>query len=328
MTPSQILTQRQRDEFIERLGEFRREEREMAAHALQTQGYEPVSFLIAELRAAPSIAQWKFSAGRAVRNIATYGGELAIFLLFEFVVGVLIFNIGGGNWWRDRCSSRRGEAPEYSEEMRHRKRIGRIIRALACCEEDLRVVGPLCERMNEADEDALWRAQMALKSLLPRLRPPDSDLLNPTQKMGLYQLLDSHDAQMCLAALQAVANVGDSRALPRTQALAHSANLEIRQAALAALPALQERARREVESQTLLRGASAPVMSGDILLRPAPPVHAVNPDEMLRAASADNFAASLNLNAPQNSARSDKPQREALQSSTSKTQSQETNPHA
>ena len=283
MMPSQILTPRQRDEFVERLGEFRREEREMAVHALQTQGYETVPFLIAELHAAPCIAQWKFSAGRAARNLATYGGEMAIYLLLEVVISSLT-NGNGGGWWFGATNAERGEAPVYSEETRHRKRVGRVIRALACCE-DLRVIGPLCERMDEADEDAQWRAHLSLKSLLPRLRPCDSELLNSAQKMRIYQLLHSRDAQTCLAALQAVANVGDHRALPPVQMLAHSANLDIRQAALIALPALQERARREQESQTLLRGASAPVMGGDILLRPAPPVHPVNPDEMLRAAS-------------------------------------------
>ena len=258
----------------------------MAAHALKTQGYEPVSFLIAELHAAPSIAQWKFSAGRAVRNIATYGGELALFLMLDFVGGVMRKSGGADEWERERGGWRPGEAPVYSEEMRHRKRVGRILRALAGCE-DLRVIGPLCERMDEADEDSKWRAQLSLKSLLPRLRPADSDLLNPAQKMRMYHLLNSHDAQTCIAALQAVANVGDQRALPQTQALAHSANLDIRRAALAALPALQERARRERESETLLRGASAPNVDGEVLLRPAPPARAVNPNELLRASGGD-----------------------------------------
>ena len=285
VTPSQILTPRQRDDFVERLAEPRREERDIAAHTLQNQGYDPTAFLITELHAAPSIAQWKFSAGYAAKNLARYGGELALFLLFELVGGVLSNGWLGGGWGAGSSAADRAE-PVYSEEVRHRKRVGRVIRALAW-RDDLRVIGPLCERMNEADEDSLWRAQLTLKDLLPRLRPADAALLTPEQKLRLCQLLHTHDAQMCVAALQAIAHVGDGRALPQVEALTHSAQLEIWQAALAALPALQERARREQESHTLLRGSSAPIMGGDILLRPAPPVHAANPAELLRAVSHD-----------------------------------------
>ncbi len=278
------MTPRERDDFIERLAGFRREERDAAAHTLQSRGYDPAQFLIAELHAAPSIAQWRFSLGRATANLLTYGGELAVYLLLEVVIAALTNGNGGGGWWffGTSSNSERSEAPVYSEETRHRKRIGKIVRGLASCE-DLRVIGPLLERMHEADEDAKWRAMLAVKDLLPRLRPSDSELLNPAQKMRLYQVLQDHDAQTCIAALQAIANIGDSRALPPVEGLIHSPNVDIRRAAAFALPALQERARRERESQTLLRGSAAPVMGGDILLRPAPPAPPANPAEMLRA---------------------------------------------
>lgn len=279
MTPSQILTLRQRGDFVERLAGPRREEREIAAHTLQSQGYDPTAFLITELYAVPSVAQWKFSAGHTAHNLARYSGELALFLILELMASVL--TNGWVTLWAGASAADRAE-PVYSEEVRHRKRVGRTIRALAW-RDDLRVIGPLCERMNEADEDSLWRAQLTLKDLLPRLRPADAALLTPEQKLRLCHLLQPHDAQMCVAALGAIANVGDGRALPQVEALAHAANLEIRKAALLALPTLQERARREQESHTLLRGSSAPVMGGDILLRPAPPVHAANPAELLRA---------------------------------------------
>ena len=175
---------------------------------------------------------------------------------------------------------------KFSADLAARQ-VGRALRGLANCE-DLRVIGPLCERMQEADEDAQWRAQLSLKTLLPRLRSADFDLLNPAQKTRLYGLLHSHDALLCVAALQAIAQIGESRALPQVEALIHSPNLDIWQAAVAALPSLQERARRELEGRTLLRGASAPVMGGDTLLRPAPPVHAARPEEMLRAVGAEH----------------------------------------
>ena len=191
--------------------------------------------------------------------------------------------------------------------------------------DDLRIIGPLCERMNEADEDSLWRAQLRLKDLLPRLRPADAALLTPEQKLRLYALLHSQDSQMRIAALQAIANVGDGRALPQVESLAHSPHLEIRQAALLALPAIRERARREQESHTLLRGSSAPMMGGDILLRPAPPVHAANEAELLRAVSGESSAA---FDITPQAAMPASDWNGAAQNLKSKTQNEENNDHA
>ena len=260
----QTFTPQMRDELIKALGSLRREEREAGSGKLRSLGCDPLTFLLSELDALPAIPQWQFSVERATRNFAQFCVETILYLSAP----------------TDGDDPR--FAPTFSEETRYRRRIGLVLRGLAWSE-DLRVIGPLCERLREADEDAQWRAQLTLKNLLPRLQSSDAALFTEGQKKGLYALLHTNDAVLRVAALKAIGHIGGGCILPEVEAQAHSPDLTIRQAALEALPALRERARREAESQTLLRGACAPPTGGDVLLRPAPPVHSANPAEMLRA---------------------------------------------
>ncbi len=95
---------------------------------------------------------------------------------------------------------------------------------------------------------------------------------------------------LCREFLALLARVGDTRAIPAVRTLARmeaptDAQRQLRAAAKETLTALRAEALKEKESLTLLRGASAPDVAPEELLRAALPAESrTAPEELLRAA--------------------------------------------
>ena len=155
--------------------------------------------------------------------------------------------------------------------------------------DDVRVVGPLAEELASPEQDIRFAAEMALISLLPRLRASDAYLLNTNQRHCLYYTLSgTRHIWLKIAILKALEQVGDSEAILYVERLAAGEGAaewspEVRQAAIDCLPYLQERARHESSKQTLLRSADSTGATAKTLLRSANETSEINPEQLLRA---------------------------------------------
>lgn len=149
-----------------------------------------------------------------------------------------------------------------------------------------RAVGPLCDVLEFKNPEMTVMAKKALTELLPTLQASDAPLLNREQRAILYRSLSENDLPFSLVILKALEQIGDGKALPAVQKMAQAEaatakQKEVREAARACLPFLEERAEREKISSTLLR-ASEPTIHPEVLLRPAETVTSTSPDELLR----------------------------------------------
>jgi hypothetical protein len=156
--------------------------------------------------------------------------------------------------------------------------------------EDLRVVGPLTEALSTSDTRSI--AASALCRLLPRLQFGDAHLLNEKQRRSLYRELEGTDTDLILAILKAFEQVGDSKDLPYVERLAQAAAERPTGGRLLAeaqhcLLFLKARAEHEHTRQTLLRAASASDTPPDVLLRPASSTPETEPQQLLRAGTAE-----------------------------------------
>ncbi|HLK61098.1 MAG TPA: hypothetical protein VKU00_31335 [Chthonomonadaceae bacterium] len=154
--------------------------------------------------------------------------------------------------------------------------------------DDLRVIGPLLEAADSSEVSGAMAA-MVLTRLLPRLQASDAGLLddNARNRLNSALLKQSRNADFVLAALKALQQVGDARALPVVQKLANrtdrsAAAQSIRAAAQECLPFLELRAAQEQASQTLLRASGVNATPPDTLLRPVQNPIQVPAEELLR----------------------------------------------
>jgi hypothetical protein len=164
---------------------------------------------------------------------------------------------------------------------------------------DVRMVGPLVEAYSALSLSQENRpVREALTVLLPRLQASDARVLTEEHRQILNRVLGSgipsysrEKNRLVLAILKAYEQVGDGSALPFVERLAsgRSAGVsrEVREAAQACLPFLQERAERERASRELLRAASASDTPSDVLLRPAGGTIEADPQQLLRASASD-----------------------------------------
>jgi hypothetical protein len=166
---------------------------------------------------------------------------------------------------------------------------------------DVRMVGPLVEAysaLNLSQENRPVRE--ALTVLLPRLQASDARVLTEEHRQMLNRVLGSsalsyskENNRLIIAILKAYEQVGDESALPFVERLAKGekagVNREVREAAQACLPFLQERAERERASSELLRAASASDTPSDVLLRPAAGALEADPQQLLRASASDEL---------------------------------------
>lgn len=158
---------------------------------------------------------------------------------------------------------------------------------------DLRVIGPLIEALEMDDPYINRGAVSALIDMLPRLRASDTGLLTPKQMEGLCSTLNRREPRLILAALKALEQIGDSRALPHVDRLAEQAaytseELEIQREARACRSMLVDRKISSRAGETLLRASSAPEPSEETLLRPAQSSTTDPPEILLRATIGDN----------------------------------------
>lgn len=172
------------------------------------------------------------------------------------------------------------------------RRHKQTARALALFD-DIRVIGPLAEALEFEVEGALAFRPLrpvilkALRELLPKLRPEDNFWLSGPQTECLCHAIAAEDDLFVISIVKAIEVSGDTCALPVLRRLVKvawpGAKAGVHAAAQDCLAALEARAAKERESQTLLRGASVPSASSDTLLRPAAAGNSVEPQELLRA---------------------------------------------
>jgi HEAT repeat protein len=155
-------------------------------------------------------------------------------------------------------------------------------------------VGALARAALELSPTVRQAAETALHALLPTLTPDDYGRLDANACPSLCRLLNVRRQQLfadhvrtedlVVELLAALGKVGDGRAIPVVEAVAVDGWTErARQAARAALPALQARRQNEQNHRLLLRGAVAPVTPETLLLRSVSRDAASEPDTLLRA---------------------------------------------
>lgn len=135
-------------------------------------------------------------------------------------------------------------------------------------------------------------AKVALRKVIPTLTPNHYGALSADTTPNLARLLHEWDvlyeqdedfAREVLAALE---KVGDGRAVKSVERIAEEGPTEqLKQAAAAVLPILQERQQKEKDARLLLRAAQAPEDPSHILLRPAGGPPEADTQQLLRPAS-------------------------------------------
>ncbi|HZP84767.1 MAG TPA: hypothetical protein VFB21_24240 [Chthonomonadaceae bacterium] len=184
------------------------------------------------------------------------------------------------------------QAHRLTLTSKHRE-MARLLAGL----DDVQAVGRLAESLDWPDPQMRRVAIRALTPLLRRLQASDSARLSPRQRAALYRMLKMSNArahaEFLMALLKALEQVGDGAAVPYVQNLVESSPLtwrqiQVQQAAQDCLPYLQELARQDSYSQTLLRASSAAAPSAEGLLRPAYGSPDAEPATLLRAGTAQD----------------------------------------
>lgn len=152
---------------------------------------------------------------------------------------------------------------------------------------DLSLVGTLIEVMMEASEGAATteEAEIALTRLLPLLRTSDTNLVNAKQREWLYRQLEeskiTYHADLLLAILKALEQIGDEKALHSVEALIRRAASDspVATAAHDCLPSLKQRVQEQLNAGMLLRAASND--SPETLLHPAKNITEIPLEQLL-----------------------------------------------
>ena len=157
--------------------------------------------------------------------------------------------------------------------------------------DDLRAVGPLIEVLPLDNQIVVADAEKALTRLLPCLQASDADLLTAAQRDCLYRRLKiqyvEQSAEFMIAALKALEQIGDAKALPSVEALAeHSSNtvreIRVGEAAQHCLGFLKAQAEQKQSRDSLLRASSGFDTSAESLLRPTTESLPTDPRYLLR----------------------------------------------
>jgi hypothetical protein len=173
------------------------------------------------------------------------------------------------------------------------------------CFDDIRATGSLLEALDVPDSAVERAAQQALVRLLPRLQASDADAITEAQRKCLYRQLlnltfaeggefhiDQNDEEFLLAALRALEQIGDAKAIPSVQDLADRSGstpnaVRVSEAAQQCLVFLQQRVERQGQSASLLRASCGQDVSSHSLLRASVGVPSTDPQQLLRAAEAE-----------------------------------------
>jgi hypothetical protein len=128
----------------------------------------------------------------------------------------------------------------------------------------------------------------ALPLVLPGLTPQDYGCLRARTIPNLCDTLNEQNVELDEAILEALAKVGDGRAIRRVEYMTRFGRTDdVRLLAERALPILRARQRREQDASRLLRPAAAPPDTG-LLLRPAQGVGEADTDRLLRPADSEH----------------------------------------
>lgn len=171
---------------------------------------------------------------------------------------------------------------------------------------DVRMVGPLALCLSDKDAEVRRLAADTLTRLLPQVKASDRIFLSAAEHEELLKALHGKNLALKLAILQALAQIGDERALPAVRRLAEmdieqpspgawflfgdmgarrhwQEAVALRRAAEDCLPFLQERAELSRQAHTLLRASSAmEAVAPDTLLRPAMGAPTTDTNQLLR----------------------------------------------
>ena len=158
---------------------------------------------------------------------------------------------------------------------------------------DPKAIGVLALGMLTGDRGLKAASRNALLKLLPKAKASDAAFYDEEQMRALSTLLEtvSHrqDTPFLIALLKAFEQIGDAKALDGVHNLTLSKNSQVREAAEACLPALQQRVATQKRNNSLLRPALSlenPVENQELLR----PVNLSNQDsipveELLRPTS-------------------------------------------
>lgn len=175
-------------------------------------------------------------------------------------------------------------AGAFAVSQRHKEATQKIAQF-----DDVRAVGPLLDALDFQDKKTSEIAEQALIRLLPRLNASHSRLLSAEQYGLLIKAIHSKRVPVAVAAVTALEQIGDEKALPIVGQLARGEGRAARepalqQAAMDCLPALTVLAERKRAGAELLRAANGNVTQQGVLLRPALPSQSgENPAFLLRA---------------------------------------------
>ena len=124
---------------------------------------------------------------------------------------------------------------------------------------DPKAIGVLALGMLTGDRGLKAASRNALLKLLPKAKASDAAFYDEEQMRALSTLLEtvSHrqDTPFLLALLKAFEQIGDAKALDGVHNLTLSKNSQVREAAEACLPALQQRVAIQKQNNSLLRPA-------------------------------------------------------------------------
>lgn len=269
-----------------------------AREELAQMGPVAVTHLIAELRRVPP-ARKKMSMlviGASILALPLLLLFLGLVLLMAAADGIFGFSdFGLFDGWNLFGLFDGWNLRERYHERLHQQKWNQIVRALAQLD-DARVAGPLAETLPYADAETQPLIVNALRRLLPDLSYDEARALTSEQRQALYHLLalyqgawSDNNIALCQAVLNVLVLAEDTRAIPAVESIIKEAKArEIQEAAHSALTQLQTIADRQQSSQSLLRGASAPVTPADMLLKPAYGSAAADPQQLLRAGSAQD----------------------------------------
>ena len=159
---------------------------------------------------------------------------------------------------------------------------------------DVAVAGRLAQALWQGDLYLATEAEEALIGLLPRFKASDAGCLSDAQRACLHRTLRApkrrREADLIVAVIGALTEIGDAKALPHVERLAEeSARTEaqrlVQRAAMEALPALRDRIELARAARTLVRPAQAGP-GADTLVRPAAPSADTPVELLVRASSA------------------------------------------
>ncbi|HZO91514.1 MAG TPA: hypothetical protein VFB38_24540 [Chthonomonadaceae bacterium] len=156
--------------------------------------------------------------------------------------------------------------------------------------EEPSVVGQMADALEFPDARVRQAAAETLTRLLPCLRASDAFWLNARQRAILCRALQSADADLVMAILRALRQIGGRDEMPSVEQLARgrgkaAGDWRVQEMSQRCLALLRDRAAQEQDSQTLLRATDASATAANILLRPVSSTPDASPRQLLRASA-------------------------------------------